>query len=98
MRITLLNVVGNLKKNKVKKVAVCWSGGKDSCLALFRVLKENHEVICLLSMVSEKDSRNHAHGIQLKILKLQANALGLPLLLVDSAGQYEISLKRSLSH
>jgi diphthine-ammonia ligase len=90
--------VGNLKENKVKKVAVCWSGGKDSCLALYRVLKENHEVICLLSMVSEIDARNHAHGIQLEILKLQADALGLPLILVDSAGEYELSLKRSLSH
>ncbi|WP_227937637.1 diphthine--ammonia ligase [Alkalihalobacillus deserti] len=87
-----------MKENKVKKVAVCWSGGKDSCLALFRVLQENHEVICLLSMVSEKDARNHAHGIQLEILKLQANALGLPLILVDSAGEYELSLKRSFSH
>ncbi|MFC0471452.1 diphthine--ammonia ligase [Halalkalibacter kiskunsagensis] len=85
-------------ENKVKKVAVCWSGGKDSCLALIRILKENHEVICLLSMVSEKDARNHAHGIQLEILKLQANALGLPLILVDSAGEYELSLKRSLSY
>ncbi|OLO39405.1 hypothetical protein BTR23_10240 [Alkalihalophilus pseudofirmus] len=86
-----------MKENKVKKVAVCWSGGKDSCLALYRVLKENHDIICLLSMVSEKDARNHAHGIQLEILKLQADALGLPLILVDSAGEYELSLKRSLS-
>ncbi|MFC0559123.1 Dph6-related ATP pyrophosphatase [Halalkalibacter alkalisediminis] len=87
-----------MKENKGKKVAICWSGGKDSCLALYRVIKENYEVICLLSMVSEKDARNHAHGIQLEILKLQAYALGLPLILVDSAGEYELSLKRSLSH
>ncbi|WNB90847.1 diphthine--ammonia ligase [Bacillus sp. NEB1478] len=81
----------------MKKVAVCWSGGKDCCLALYRTLTENHKVICLLSMVSEKDARNHAHGIQLDILKLQAEALGLPLILVDSAGEYEVSLKRALS-
>ncbi|WP_158211512.1 diphthine--ammonia ligase [Alkalihalobacterium alkalinitrilicum] len=86
-----------MKEDQLKKVAICWSGGKDSCLALFRVLKENYEVTCLVSMVSEKDARNHAHGIQLEILKLQANALGLPLLLVDSAGKYELSLKRTLS-
>ncbi|MBU8906155.1 diphthine--ammonia ligase [Desertibacillus haloalkaliphilus] len=86
-----------MKKNTRKKVAICWSGGKDSCLALYRVLKENHEVSCLLSMVSEKDARNHAHGIQLEVLKLQADALGLPLVLVDSAEDYESSLQRSLS-
>jgi diphthine-ammonia ligase len=81
----------------MKKVAVSWSGGKDSCLALYQLLKENHEVVCLLTMVSEKHARNHAHGIQLEILKLQAEALGLPLILVDSAGEYELSLKKSLS-
>jgi diphthine-ammonia ligase len=80
----------------MKKVAVSWSGGKDSCLALYRLLKENHEVVCLLSMVSEEHARNHAHGIQLEILRTQAEALGLPLILVDSAGEYELSLKKTL--
>ena len=75
-----------------KKVAVSWSGGKDCCLALYRMLQENKNVACLVSMVSEKDARNHAHGIRLEILKLQAEALGLPLVLVDSAGEYEQSL------
>lgn len=78
-----------------KKVAVCWSGGKDGCLALYRVLKDRHHVACLLSMVSGKDGRNHAHGLPLDIIKLQAQALDLPLILVDSAGQYEQSLHQS---
>lgn len=81
----------------MKKAAVCWSGGKDSCLALYRLLEDNYDVVCLLSMVSEEDARNHAHGIQLEILKLQAEALSLPLIMVDSAGEYESSLKRALS-
>jgi diphthine-ammonia ligase len=75
-----------------KKVAVSWSGGKDCCLALYRMLQKNRNVACLVSMVSEKDARNHAHGIKLEILKSQAEALGLPLVLVDSAGDYERSL------
>ncbi|MCM3733913.1 diphthine--ammonia ligase [Fictibacillus nanhaiensis] len=80
----------------MKKVAVCWSGGKDSCLALHKLIQENHEVVCLISMISEEHARNHAHGIPLEILRLQAEALGLPLILVDSAGEYELSLKKSL--
>jgi diphthine-ammonia ligase len=56
----------------MKKVAVSWSGGKDSCLALYQLLKDKHEVVCLLSMVSEEHARNHAHGIPLEILRLQA--------------------------
>ncbi|MCM3718136.1 diphthine--ammonia ligase [Fictibacillus phosphorivorans] len=80
----------------MKKTAVCWSGGKDCCLALDQLLKEKHEMVCLLSMVSKEHARNHAHGIQLEILRLQAEALGLPLVLVNSAGDYETSLKKSL--
>lgn len=80
-----------------KRVAVSWSGGKDCCLALYRMLQENKNVVCLISMVSEKDARNHAHGIKLEILKLQAEALGLPLVLVDSAGDYERSLITALT-
>ncbi|WP_423410500.1 diphthine--ammonia ligase [Heyndrickxia sp. MSNUG] len=80
-----------------KKVAVSWSGGKDCCLALYRMLQENKNVACLVSMVSENDARNHAHGIKLEILRLQAEALGLPLILVDSAGDYERSLINSLT-
>lgn len=81
----------------MKKVAVCWSGGKDSCLALYRLLQEKHEVVCLISMVSEEDVRNHAHGIPLEILQLQADAIDLPLIMVDSAGEYEVSLVKSLT-
>lgn len=84
-----------MKKNK--KTAVCWSSGKDSCLALYRILQENKDVACLVSMISEKDERNHAHGIRLEILKVQAKALGIPLVLVDSAGDYERSLVNALS-
>ncbi|MEI5907398.1 diphthine--ammonia ligase [Bacillus spongiae] len=85
-----------MERKKGKNVAVSWSGGKDSCLALYRVLQQNDNVVCLVSMVSEKDDRNHAHGVRLDILRLQAAALGLPLILVDSAGEYELSLKRAL--
>ncbi|MBH0155309.1 diphthine--ammonia ligase [Fictibacillus sp. 5RED26] len=81
----------------MKKVAVCWSGGKDSCLALYRLLQEKHEVVCLLSMVSEEDERNHAHGIRLDILQLQADAIDIPLIMVNSAGEYEASLIASLT-
>ncbi|WP_175989278.1 diphthine--ammonia ligase [Bacillus sp. Marseille-Q1617] len=79
-----------------KKVAVCWSSGKDSCLALYRLLQENKDVVCLVSMISAKDARSHAHGINLKILECQAEALGIRIQLVDSAGDYEQSLVDAL--
>ncbi|TMU85735.1 diphthine--ammonia ligase [Bacillus sp. BHET2] len=83
-------------ERKKTKVAISWSGGKDGCLALYRILKEEKEVVCLVSMVSELDDRNHAHGIRLEIVKKQAKALGIPLVLVDSGNDYEKALVNAL--
>ncbi|QHE62378.1 diphthine--ammonia ligase [Rossellomorea vietnamensis] len=83
--------------NKKTKVAISWSGGKDGCLALYRTLKAGKKVECLVSMVSEKYERNHAHGLRLDILDHQAKALGIPLVLVNSGDDYERSLIMALS-
>lgn len=82
---------------KKTKVAISWSGGKDGCLALYRTLKAGKKVECLVSMVSEKYERNHAHGLRLEILEHQAKALGIPLVLVNSGDDYERSLIEALS-
>jgi diphthine-ammonia ligase len=81
-----------LKKKHDKKIAACWSNGKDSCLALNKLLQENRNVVSLVSMMNKRDVRTHSHGIKLKILESQAEALGIPLLLVDSDGDYEKAL------
>ena len=82
---------------KKTKVAISWSGGKDGCLALYRTLKADKEVHCLVSMVSGEFERNHAHGLRLEILQQQAKALNIPLVLVDSGNDYENSLIQALS-
>ncbi|WP_173107026.1 diphthine--ammonia ligase [Bacillus sp. KH172YL63] len=78
------------------RTAVSWSGGKDGALALDRVIQEGKEVVCLLSMVSDEHGRNHAHGLRLEVLKLQAEALGIPLVMVNSGDNYEASLIQAL--
>ncbi|MCR8850161.1 diphthine--ammonia ligase [Rossellomorea sp. SC111] len=82
---------------KKPKVAISWSGGKDGCLALYRTLKEEKEVVCLVSMVSEEYERNHAHGLRLDIVNQQADALDIPLVLVNSGDDYEQALIQALS-
>ncbi|MEE6451160.1 diphthine--ammonia ligase [Gottfriedia acidiceleris] len=79
-----------------RKVAVSWSGGKDCCLALDLLIKNKYEVACLVSMVSKKDERNHAHGTPLNFLQMQADAIGIPLVMIDSAGKYEESMINGL--
>jgi uncharacterized protein (TIGR00290 family) len=56
-----------------------WSGGKDSALALYKVLQQGqYEVQTLLTTVSEPYQRISMHGVRTALLDQQAAALGLP--------------------
>ena len=56
-----------------------WSGGKDSALALYRVLQEGqYDIQTLLTTISEPYQRVSMHGVRTALLDQQAAALGLP--------------------
>ena len=56
-----------------------WSGGKDSALALYKVLREGrYEVQTLLTTISEPYQRISMHGVRTALLDRQAASLGLP--------------------
>jgi uncharacterized protein (TIGR00290 family) len=61
-------------------VLFCWSGGKDSAMAL-NVLRQQEElrVAALLTTVTEGYERVSMHGVQRSLLLRQAHAIGLPL-------------------
>ncbi len=57
-----------------------WSGGKDSSLALYKILQSNtHEVQTLVTTLSEEFDRISMHGVRSQLLKSQAEAIGIPL-------------------
>ncbi|GLC27657.1 ATPase [Roseisolibacter agri] len=57
-----------------------WSGGKDSALALHRVLHDGSvRVEGLLTTVTDEYDRISMHGVRRALLDAQAAALGLPL-------------------
>jgi len=56
-----------------------WSGGKDSCLALYHALKQGYDVKLLLSMLAEDGKRSRSHGLRPRLLEMQARALGIPI-------------------
>jgi uncharacterized protein (TIGR00290 family) len=63
-----------------EKVVVLWSGGKDSALALYEILRaERYEVIGLLTTLTQDYDRISIHGVRRVLLEQQANALGIPL-------------------
>lgn len=66
----------------MKKEAIfCWSGGKDSALALYKVLKENkYEVVALLTTLNLEYRRISMHGVREDLLDKQASAIGIPLI------------------
>lgn len=55
-----------------------WSGGKDSCLALWRAVRAGVKPVALLTMLDEGGERSRSHGVRPEVLALQAEALGLP--------------------
>lgn len=61
-------------------VLMCWSGGKDSAMALHDVLVvERRRVAALLTTVTEGFDRISMHGVRRELLERQAAAIGLPL-------------------
>lgn len=75
--------------NHRKKAVFNWSGGKDSALALQKVLKENEfEVISLLTTINAETLSSSIHSIPLEIISRQAKSIGIPL--------YTVSLSRNL--
>jgi len=67
-----------------EKVIFCWSGGKDSALALW-ALREEEGVTpaVLLSTLTEEYERVSMHGVRRSLLRRQAAATGLPLVEIE---------------
>ncbi len=57
-----------------------WSGGKDACLALYKMQQIGHQPKGLLTMMNEDNTLSRAHHLPKAIIQQQADALGLPLL------------------
>lgn len=68
----------------MEQVVCSWSGGKESALALESVLTETtFEVAGLLTTVAAHTDRTSIHGVRVALLERQAEALGLPLDVVE---------------
>ena len=60
-----------------KNCFVSWSGGKDSCLALFRAMSQGYKPKMLFTMFSIENDVSSAHRLNEDIIKAQVNALDL---------------------
>ena len=64
----------------MEKVLFCWSGGKDSAMALYELQSsQEYKITSLLTMIVEGYDRVSLHGVQRTLIEQQAQSLGLPL-------------------
>ncbi|MBE6063034.1 MAG: diphthine--ammonia ligase [Clostridium butyricum] len=84
---------------KKLKVVVSFSGGKDSMLCLYRVLKKNYEVIGLVSTFAD-DNDTCFHRIPKSILESVSESLNIPLIKVKCSNGtvYEKEFEKALIH
>ncbi|MFW5748952.1 MAG: diphthine--ammonia ligase, partial [Chloroflexota bacterium] len=86
-----------------ERVILTWSGGKDSALTLLKLQHAyRYEVVALLSTVNSETGSTVSHNIPLPLIQAQAEAIGLPLHMVDlppepSNQEYENRMDEALS-
>ena len=63
-----------------ERILMCWSGGKDSAMALYELQKsERYEIAALLTTVTESYERISMHGVRCELLHEQADSIGIGL-------------------
>jgi uncharacterized protein (TIGR00290 family) len=92
-----------MRVDPVVPVALAWSGGKDSSLALGALRADpTVEVVALLTTITRDFDRISMHGVRRSVLAAQVAALGLPLVeapipAAASNGIYEEALATALA-
>jgi len=83
-------------------ILFCWSGGKDSAMALHTLLQRpDVSVVALLTTVTETYDRISMHGVRRELLIRQAQSIGVPLHEVRIPAQcvnpvYEVRMDEAL--
>lgn len=75
-----------------KKCLFHWSGGKDSSIALLKLLKSDEvRVDLLLTSVNKEHNRVTMHGVRRELIERQAESIGLPLDTVELPEQPDMA-------
>lgn len=76
---------------------ISWSGGKDSCLAYYKASSKGIKARYLLNMATEDGDKSRTHGISTEWLRMQSQAIGIPLLQRQTTwADYETEFKKAL--
>ncbi|MDR0489753.1 MAG: diphthine--ammonia ligase [Oscillospiraceae bacterium] len=64
----------------IMKFAISYSGGKDSALAMYRMIKDGHTPVALISTMNTEQQRTWFHGIRKDLLEAVSGSLDIPLI------------------
>jgi len=74
-----------------------YSGGKDSALALYRMLSEKNTPVALITTINIEQKRSWFHGVQKDLLEAVSKSIGVPLIICECLpDDYEKSFEEGL--
>jgi len=74
-----------------------WSGGKDSCFACYLALRQGYKISHLVNFISQEFNRVSFHGTEARLIQLQSQAIGIPLLQKETTWNgYEQEFKEAV--
>lgn len=88
----------------MKEILFSWSGGKDSSMALYYLLREStYRISSLMTNLTEGYDRISMHGVRVELLEMQAEALGFSLYKIytsqkSSNEEYEQAMGETFLH
>ncbi len=74
-----------MTKEEQHSALVSWSGGKDSCLALWRARQSGISIARLITAMDESGASSRSHGVPPELLRAQAHALGAQIRFYDTS-------------
>lgn len=79
------------------KFAMSYSCGKDSTLALHKMIEEGHEPVALIVMFNEDVQRSFFHGADSDMLRKYSQVLEIPLISASAKGEnYHLEMENAL--
>lgn len=82
---------------KENKFVMSFSGGKDSILALYRMINQGYKPVALLTTAKKDDDKSWTHGLSQELLRKVSDSLDIPLLIVQcDVFEYEEKFEENL--
>ncbi len=75
------------------KLALLFSGGKDSTYAGYLAKKLGYEISCLITIISESQDSYMFHTEKIRLTNEQAKIMGIPIIQKTTKGDKELELK-----